>query len=147
MLCVGACASPAASDGAERAACDPSVTELNPSQGIEVRADSPDDVEGWALIFNHWPLDPGDVLTVPAAEEVKIVWRLTGDGDDVSFQATGPEGQIENLSWGPAPHGGSNWERPGQEWGTGWVFPTEGCWVLQATRGAHTFAITVDVTR
>ena len=40
-------------------------------------------------------------------------------------------------SSGPDPHpGGSNWQRPGDEWGTTFDFPQPGCWQLQVTRGA-----------
>jgi hypothetical protein len=32
-------------------------------------------------------------------------------------------------------HGGSNWARPGTEWGTAFKFPTAGCWDLHVTGG------------
>lgn len=80
----------------------------------------------WALPF---PTEP--VLAV--GKELKVVWRMTGSGD-FAISATGPDGTVVKPVWGPEPHGGSNWERPGDEWGTGWVFPIAGCWTINATR-------------
>ncbi|MET7747360.1 hypothetical protein [Micromonospora sp. NPDC005367] len=68
-----------------------------------------------------------------AGRELKVVWRMTGSGD-FAISATGPEGQVVKPVWGPEPHDSSNWERPGDEWGTGWVFPGAGCWTINATR-------------
>ena len=31
---------------------------------------------------------------------------------------------------------GGNWNKPGQEWGAGYVFTTPGCWDLHADRGS-----------
>ncbi|WP_328853014.1 hypothetical protein OG994_10445 [Micromonospora globbae] len=81
----------------------------------------------WALLF---PRDP--LLTT--ASEIKVVWRMTGSGD-FAVSATGPDGTVVEPTWGPEAHGGSNWERPGEEWGTGWRFPTAGCWTITAVRG------------
>jgi hypothetical protein len=78
----------------------------------------------WALFF-------GD--EVVAGQEVKVVWRMTGSGS-LSISATGPDAKILQPEWGPESHGSSNWDRPGEEWGTGWVFPSPGCWTINATR-------------
>jgi hypothetical protein len=80
----------------------------------------------WALFF---PTEP--VLT--AGTEIKVAWRMTGSGD-LSINAMGPDGTVVKPVWGPERHIGSNWGRPGQEWGTGWVFPTAGCWTVNAKR-------------
>lgn len=121
------------------------MTQLDPLLGSEVRAVGSDEVEGWALVFNTWDLTPGEPLTIPTGAEAKIVWRLTGEGD-LSFRAIGPKGQVEDLLWGPEQHGGSNWERPGEEWGTGWLLPTPGCWTLEVTRGAAVLSISAQAT-
>jgi hypothetical protein len=84
----------------------------------------------WALLFPNEPL-------LRAGRELKVVWRMTGGGD-ISISATGPDGKVIKPVWGPEPHGGSTWDRPGDEWGTGWVFPTAGCWTLTATRTSGT---------
>ncbi|GAB2924972.1 hypothetical protein GCM10027280_10270 [Micromonospora polyrhachis] len=68
-----------------------------------------------------------------ATEETKIVWRMTGTGD-LRIRATGPDDVTVTPMWGPELHTGSNWSRPGTEWGTGWIFPTAGCWTVQADR-------------
>ena len=78
----------------------------------------------WALFF-------GD--EVVAGQEIKVVWRMTGRGD-LSISATGPDAKVIQPKWGPESHGSSNWDRPGDEWGTGWVFPSAGCWTINATR-------------
>ncbi len=143
LLSIAACSSSSSSNGS--AACEPSLTELNSLVGTEVRAVGSDEVEGWALLFNSWELTPGEPLTIPKDKEVKVVWRLSGEGD-LSFRAIGPKGDVENLVWGPELHGRSNWERPGEEWGTGWLLPTAGCWTLEVARGAAILSISAEVT-
>jgi hypothetical protein len=65
---------------------------------------------------------------------VKIVWRMTGSGD-FTIVALGPSGMKVPPSQGPNAHLGSDWNRPGDEWGTVFTFPLAGCWDLHATRG------------
>ena len=65
--------------------------------------------------------------------EIKIVWRVTGSGD-ATFSAVGPGGVRVDPVWGPIPHSGSNFRYPGQEWGTGFSFPTPGCWTVHVAR-------------
>lgn len=82
--------------------------------------------ELWGLLFvRATPLKRGD--------EVKIVWRMTGEGP-LKVRASLPDGTRAKLIWGPEEHGGSSWRRPGQEWGTGFVFPKAGCWKIELTR-------------
>jgi hypothetical protein len=86
-----------------------------------------------------------DNAPITAGQEVKIVWRMTGAGD-LTINATGDKGARTRPTWGPEAHGGSSYDRPGDEWGTGWVFPSAGCWTIHATRattGAATMAIRV----
>ena len=82
----------------------------------------------WALLFLT-----NDSSTMPAGRETKVVFRMTGSGE-LSIRAVGPTGQQLSPQWGPEGHGGSNWQRPGDEWGTGWVFPAPGCWTIRAAR-------------
>ena len=82
----------------------------------------------WALLMPTGP------LPVAAEEQIKIVWRMTGSGD-FTLIAVGPGGVAVRPTQGPQPHLGSNWNRPGDEWGTIFVFPTAGCWDLHAARG------------
>ncbi|TDD08803.1 hypothetical protein E1292_10825 [Nonomuraea deserti] len=84
------------------------------------------DAELWGLLFvKKTPLHHGD--------EIKIVWRMTGEGP-LRVKATLPDGAAAKLVWGPEQHDGSTWRRPGQEWGTGFVFPKPGCWKVELTR-------------
>lgn len=80
----------------------------------------------WALLFLTGP-------TIRPGAETKIVWRMTGAGE-LTIRATGPGGAQTQPVWGPEPHGGSTWQRPGDEWGTGWKFSAPGCWTITATR-------------
>jgi hypothetical protein len=82
----------------------------------------------WALFF------PTPGQTAPTAgTELKIVWKIGGSGD-FTVGATGPDGAEAKLVWGPTGHGDSSWERPGTEYGTGFLFPAPGCWAFTAER-------------
>nr|SBO92770.1 hypothetical protein BN4615_P2284 [Nonomuraea gerenzanensis] len=84
------------------------------------------DAELWGLLFvRATPLSAGD--------EVKVVWRMTGEGP-LRVRAVHPDGTVAKLLWGPEEHGGSTWRRPGQEWGTGFVFQKPGCWKIELAR-------------
>jgi hypothetical protein len=105
--------------------CPPSA-QLTGSGGLLERQGTGDGVTLWALFFLTDP-----VLT--AGKEIKVVWRMSGSGD-FSVSATGPDGTVVKPVWGPERHSGSTWNRPGEEWGTGWVFPAAGCWTVSAER-------------
>jgi hypothetical protein len=92
--------------------------------GIEVHGTGRG-AELWALPFTSIPL--------PVGKEVKIVWRMTGGGP-LRITATRSDGMSARRTFGPEEHGGSNWNRPGDEWGTGFVFPAAGCWDLRLVR-------------
>jgi hypothetical protein len=93
------------------------------------------DATFWALFF-------GGKLT--AGKEVKVVWRMTGTGD-LTITATSADGKVVKPVWGPEAHSGSSYQRPGDEWGTGWVFPTAGCWTVNATRAVGKGALAIRV--
>jgi hypothetical protein len=92
--------------------------------------------ELWALLFFD---------TAYAQQEAKIVWRITGTGKQFDVIARHEDGTIIHPIWGPEYHGGSNWERPGDEWGTGFNFSKPGCWTLIVTRGATAGEIRLEV--
>jgi hypothetical protein len=98
----------------------------NTGMGPELRG-SGDGVTLYGLVMVTKP------LPVRVGEDVKIVWRMTGAGP-LTLSATGPRGVAGTLQWGPEPHGGSNYDRPGEEWGAGYRFTTPGCWRLHAER-------------
>jgi hypothetical protein len=92
---------------------------------IEVHGTATPGVSLWALVFERVP--------VPVGQQVKIVWRMTGSG---AFTVAGRDARgLARLADGPGRHDSSTWDRPGEEWGTVWVFPRPGCWHLRATRG------------
>ncbi len=112
--------------------------------GVEAQANSTSGHEVWALFFNTWPLEPGEPVRIPVDEEVKIVWRSTGEGSFI-IEADGPGGESIDPTWGPDPHGGSNWDRPGEEWGTGWMFPSTGCWTFDVSHGSQAAQLVAEV--
>jgi hypothetical protein len=83
--------------------------------------------ELWALLM------PVGDPPLRSGVEIKIVWRMTGSGD-LNLTANGATGGIVRPTWGPDKHSGSTWNRPGAEWGAGFVFPAAGCWDIRAAR-------------
>jgi hypothetical protein len=70
---------------------------------------------------------------VAGPHNVKIVWRMTGSGP-LKLAAYDEQGKRVPLAWGPEEHGGSNYRRPGDEWGSGYFFKRAGCYRLTARR-------------
>jgi hypothetical protein len=80
----------------------------------------------WALVFAPLPITAGT--------DTKIVWRMGGHGD-FQIAAKTTDAATARLTFGPEPHGGSTWYIPNtDEWGTGMIFPTPGCWRVHASR-------------
>lgn len=103
------------------AAASPFGTSGRPN---EVRGAS-SDAELWGLALGPVPPRVGD--------ELKMVWRMTGTGPlHVTF--TAPDGRDTPLVFGPDAHAASNYQRPGDEWGTGFRFTAKGCWHIHLTR-------------
>jgi hypothetical protein len=86
----------------------------------------------WGLLMFPHPL-PARV-----GDQEKIVWRMTGTALPLTLAAIGPDGKHHGLLWGPAFHTSSNFDKPGDEWGAGYVFTEPGCWDLRAVRGGTT---------
>jgi len=105
--------------------CQPSKIQKSPNDFLEIQGDMKSEGELWALLFFE---------TARVNEDAKIVWRITGESDEFQAQARNKEGNVIAPSWIEY-HGGSNWQRPGQEWGTGFNFPTPGCWTITVSRG------------
>jgi hypothetical protein len=89
-----------------------------------------------ALVFGALPPRAGS--------ELKIVWRVTGDGD-LTVSAERPDGSAGVLSFGPEFHPWSNFSRPGDEWGTGFLFDVPGCWELDVRRGDVHAQVMIEV--
>jgi hypothetical protein len=105
-------------------------------QGPEVVGDATD-ATVYGLMFTHSP-------PVRAGDEVKIVWRMTGQGD-LSVRFVDPDGRQRPLVFGPEPHGSSNYDRPGDEWGTGFLFDRAGCWQIHLQRDVGVGDVWIDV--
>ena len=90
-----------------------------------------------------WGLTGGQPLSVGA--QIKIVWRMTGVGPLV-VTPVAPDGRTRSLLWGPAYHLSSSYHRPGQEWGTGFVFDQPGCWHIELSRTIGRGDVYLEVT-
>jgi hypothetical protein len=93
--------------------------------GNEARGTTTDELELYALLFARRPIRSGD--------EVKIVWRMSRRASLVAA-AISPRGTPAKVTFGPESHLYSNFNRPGEEWGIGYVFDEPGCWRLQFPR-------------
>ena len=92
------------------------------------------EVRGVTTTGQLWGLALGPGHIPPrAGEELKIVWRMTGTGP-LRIAFTAPDGRARPLVFGPEPHTGSNYQRPGDEWGTGFRFSAPGCWHIHFAR-------------
>jgi hypothetical protein len=114
---------------------EPSKIQKSQNEFLEIQGNMKSDGEIWALLFFE---------TAHTNEDEKIVWRVTGEVDELHAEARSEEGTIITPIWVEY-HGGSNWQRPGQEWGTGFNFPTPGCWRITVTRGETTGEIDIEV--
>ena len=75
-----------------------------------------------------------DAASIPADGSTnKMVVRMTGEGEMVAHLVA-PDGSERALVWGPEQHGGSNFRRPGDEWGIGFAFDAPGCWQVALER-------------
>jgi hypothetical protein len=103
----------------------PSPTTLTDA-GREVHGRG-EGAELWGLLMvRRYPMVAGDDVS-------KIVWRMTGSGP-LRAGAYDPDGRAVRLAWGPEPHGGSTYHRPGEEWGAGYRFRRAGCYRLTFAR-------------
>ncbi len=113
-------------------ACD--ISEIESGTGFpEMRGEG---AEAWALLWETPPWEVG--------QDVKVVWKMGGSGD-FEVHAVGPDGEIVGPTSGPTGPRNSNWDRTGQEWGTFFNLPSEGCWQLEDRRTDAVSTVTIDV--
>ena len=113
----------------------PGRKNCQPASPMNTNAQGGAEVQGAATNAELWGLIMSTSGVPPLANSlVKIVWRMTGSGD-FTIVALSPSGMELPPSQGPIKHLGSSWSRPGDEWGTGFIFPVAGCWDLHAIRG------------
>jgi hypothetical protein len=86
----------------------------------------------WARFFARLAGGHSAILNGILGKETKIVWRLQGSGE-ADFTAITPSGRELRPAW-VSRHEGSSWTRPGDEWGTGFVFSETGCWQIRVQR-------------
>jgi hypothetical protein len=87
----------------------------------------------------------GERVPPRVGDELKIVWRMTGRGP-LKVRFTAPNGTRKPLTFGPVAHGkASTYQRPGDEWGTGFRFDTSGCWHIHLTRSNNVGDVWLDV--
>jgi hypothetical protein len=91
----------------------------------------------WALVFHDHPF--------VVSEQVKIAWHMTGTGPLRLSASNLDTGKVVAPWNGPDAHSSSSWHRPGEEWGSVWVFPSAGCWRITAARSNVTGSLTVTV--
>ncbi len=120
---------------ATQPACQPSQIQPSRNGFPEVRGTMKSDGEMWALLFFD---------EAQAKKDEKIVWRITGTGKQFDIHAKHEDGTLIRPIWVEY-HGSSNWEHPGDEWGTGFNFPQPGCWTITVTRGVTVGEIRLDV--
>lgn len=70
---------------------------------------------------------------------------MTGAGG-LTLAVTKPDGTPGAPEWGPEPHSGSNYNRPGDEWGAAYKLDQPGCWTLHAARGDSRADVWLNVT-
>jgi hypothetical protein len=89
-----------------------------------------------------WALIDGGTFGAPRAavldgvvgKATKIIWRMGGQGD-LRLSAISP-GDATVAPTELKAHDGSNWKRPGDEWGSMFTFSQAGCWRLHAERAS-----------
>lgn len=117
--------------------CDAATPIVIHESGPEVRGVSTNSSIYGLLFLTH-------VQPIRSGDEVKIVWRMTGDGD-LTATATSPTGRRGEMTFGPEPHSGSSYSRPGDEWGTGFLFDEPGCWHIRLERNLGSGDVWLDV--
>jgi hypothetical protein len=136
-IALGACAptssgKPTASDVVDgRAGCSPPSPVVKFEKLPEIRATTDGALSAFGLLMVTRS------LKMRSGDEIKIVWRVTGEGD-LSVGFSDPLGNPRPLVFGPERHGGSSYNRPGEEWGTGFTFDRSGCWHIALSRGSGT---------
>jgi hypothetical protein len=128
---------PSKSSALGRPGCNP-PSPISRTGFPEVQGTS-DQIQLWGLIMAAGPDNP-----LRVTEQVKIVWRITGSGD-LHLSSIDPDGRAHPLQWGPDPHISSSYQRPGQEWGAGYLFTQPGCWTLHAARGPATANVWLEI--
>jgi hypothetical protein len=138
---------PSAADEASTGRTSTTSPSAPPQGGCDATPFSGDTTEVLGVSENvsvYGLLFPTHAGPVRQGDDLKIVWRMTGEGDLAVSYLT-PDDQPRELVFGPERHDGSSYNRPGDEWGTGFRFDQPGCWHihLQRTTGDGDVWLTV----
>lgn len=88
-----------------------------------------------------------DAASLTEGNPAKLVIRMTGTGA-LTVDMTAPDGTTRSPDWGPEAHTGSNYDRPGDEWGVGLSFDSPGCWAVNLQRdGDERVTFWLDVAK
>lgn len=121
--------SPSPATAASVPGCPHAPSASRPRQG------GSSEIEATATGGTAWALVEGGT-PVPVKDDFKIIWRVTGGGHLSLVAVDGARDTLRPL--GVEPHSGSDWHRPGDEWGTAWNLPQPGCWDVHVERGSTT---------
>ena len=127
LLALAGCGSkpaPPAVSGPAASCADPSPIAVG-KQGPEITGRGRGAQLHGLIMVPRYPIAAG-------RSTVKIVWRMTGSGPLKLAAYDSAAAPAPRL--GPEEHGGSNYRRPGDEWGSGYRFPRPGCYRLTARR-------------
>ncbi len=90
-----------------------------------------DEIVVWALLEVSVP--PSELAV---GDDAKIVWRSSGSGD-FDVYAISPGGKTAQSDPPVTSHLGSNWKRPGDEWGSYFELFEPGCWKFRVQHGTE----------
>jgi hypothetical protein len=109
-----------------RAGCEPASPLTRGREGLPEAFGTAVGGQLWALFFHGSRASETEASFADmVGEELKLVLKSTAGTTLTS--ATAPDGTERQPVWQQG-HTGSNWERPGNEWGTGWQITEPGCW-------------------
>ena len=98
-----------------------------------------DEIVVWALLSVSVP--PSKLAV---GDEAKMIWRSSGSGD-FDVYAISPAGKTVRSDPPITSHGGSNWERPGDEWGSYFELFEPGCWEFRVQHGTESARLWLDI--
>jgi hypothetical protein len=109
-----------------RAGCEPASPLTRGRQGPPEAFGTAVGGQLWGLFFHGTRASETEAtFTGLVDQELKLVLKSTAAMTLTT--ATAPDGTERQPVWQQG-HSGSNWDRPGIEWGTGWQITEPGCW-------------------
>lgn len=126
-LILNACR-PASPTAVSTPACAPSNTTTDKASGYP-------EIQATATSGTLWALLVVQDGNFHAGTKARIVWKMSDGRGDIKLMATHEDGTQVQPVWGPiSRQARTDWNHPGQEWGTEYIFPKAGCWRILASR-------------